>query len=406
MRSPVNIKTHAISTISGKLMTRAARRHLLALALAGVWCSIAGSSAWATPRTVVIGLAAPMSGPSGSTGVSLERAAQLAVDDINHGKPVIGGEPVLFRLLPQDDRADPRTGELIADYFVKSKVAAVVGHWNSGVGVPAARIYAAAGIPHVAPAVTAPAYTQQGDASAFRIVPHDGEGARLTADYVVRELKARNIAVIDDSTLFGSTYADEFAKSVKVLQGRVTGRYTVSSKTSDFNNVLRSIRDSEPDVVLFAGLDAQAAQLVQDMRRLQIRAPLVGIGGLVGPTFLRLAGPSGEGVSVVEPGLPSYKGPQWSHFEQAWKAAWQDEIYLYAPFAYDAVRVIAAAMQQADSTDPGKVTASLHRIRYKGITGNIAFDAQGNLRDPVFTLYRVNGGHWRVVRSMALHDRN
>ncbi|WP_413456843.1 branched-chain amino acid ABC transporter substrate-binding protein [Herbaspirillum huttiense] len=388
-------------------MIKALRRPLLfALALLGAGGSFMMGRASAEPRTVLIGLAAPMSGLSGSTGVALERAAQLAVDDINSGKPVIAGEPVLFKLLPQDDRADPRTGELIADYFVKSRVAAVVGHWNSGVGIPAARIYAAAGIPHVAPAVTAPAYTQQGDASAFRIVPHDGEGARLTADYVVRDLKAGNIAVIDDSTVFGTTYADEFVKSVKALQGRVGARYAVSSKTSDFNSILRAIRDSDPDVVFFAGLDAQAAQLVQDMRRLQVRARLVGIGGVVGPTFLKLAGAAGEGVSVVEPGLPSYKGPQWTHFEQAWKARYRDDIYLYAPFAYDAVRVIVAAMREADSVEPAKVTASLHRIRYKGISGNIAFDAQGNLRDPVFTLYQVSQGRWRVIRSMGHSEKN
>lgn len=388
-------------------MIKALRRPLLlALALLGAVGSFMMGSASAEPRTVLIGLAAPMSGLSGSTGVALERAAQLAVDDLNSGKPVIAGEPVLFKLLAQDDRADPRTGELIADYFVKSKVAAVVGHWNSGVGIPAARIYAAAGIPHVAPAVTAPAYTQQGDASAFRIVPHDGEGARLTADYVVRDLKAGNIAVIDDSTVFGTTYADEFVKSVKALQGRVGARYTVSSKTSDFNSILRAIRDNDPDVVFFAGLDAQAAQLVQDMRRLQVRARLVGIGGVVGPTFLKLDGAAGEGVSVVEPGLPSYKGPQWTHFERAWKARYREDIYLYAPFAYDAVRVIAAAMREADSVDPAKVTASLHRIRYKGISGNIAFDAQGNLRDPVFTLYQVSQGRWRVIRSMGHSEKN
>ncbi|MDR6582704.1 MULTISPECIES: branched-chain amino acid ABC transporter substrate-binding protein [Herbaspirillum] len=380
------------------------RTILLSAVLLGAGWAMQSGAAAATPRTVLIGLAAPMSGPSGSTGMSLERAAQLAVEDINNGKPVIGGEPVLFKLLPQDDRADPRTGELVAQYFVKTGVAAVVGHWNSGVGIPASRIYAAAGIPHVAPAVTAPDYTRQGYASAFRIVPHDGDGARHTAQYVMHDLKARSIAVIDDSTLFGATYAQEFVNAVAAQQGRVAGRYQVSSKTSDFNSILRSIRASDPDVVFFAGLDAQAAQLVQDLRRLQIRARLVGIGGLVGPTFLRLAGVAGEETSVVEPGLPSYKGPQWSHFESAWKARYKDDIYLYAPFAYDAVRVIAAAMREADSLAPAKVTAELHRIRYRGITGQIAFDAEGNLRDPVFTLYQVHQGRWRVIRSMG--DRN
>lgn len=359
------------------------------------------SLAQAAPRTVTIGLAAPMTGLSGSTGLALERAAQMAIEDVNDTKPVIGGEQVVFKLLPQDDRADPRTGELIADYFVKTGVAAVVGHWNSGVGIPASRVYAAAGIPHVSPAVTAPAYTRQGFATAFRIVPHDGDGARHTAEYVLGEMKAKNIVIIGDRTVFGAAYADEFEKSVKALNGKVAARYTVSDKTSDFNGILRSVRSLNPDVVFFAGIDAQAAQLANDIRRLQIKAPLVGIGGLVGPTFLKLAGPAGEGTIVVEPGLPSYKGPQWTRFEASWKTRYRDEIYLYAPFAYDAVRVIVAAMREANSVEHDKVTAELHKIRYRGISGNIGFDKDGNLREPMFTLYEVRNGRWAVLKTIG-----
>lgn len=358
------------------------------------------ASGQAGERTVVIGLAAPMSGLSGSTGISLEHAAQLAIDDLNETPPVIGGDKITFKLLPQDDRADPRTGELIAEYLVKSKVAAVVGHWNSGVGIPASRIYAAAGIPHVSPAVTSPAYTQQGFPTAFRIVPHDGDGARHTAEYVVREMKARNIVVIDDRTVFGAGYAAEFKKSVAALNAKVVAHYTVSSKSSTFNHILPAARSLNPDVVFFAGIDAQAAQLVSELRRLQITAPLVGIGGMVGPTFLRLAGPAAEGTIVLEPGPPSYKGAQWTRFESAWKARYKEDIYLYAPFAYDAVRTIAAAMRDANSVDTDKVTTELHKIRYRGITGAISFDKDGNLRDPVFTLYEAKGGRWRVIKTI------
>jgi branched-chain amino acid transport system substrate-binding protein len=373
------------------------------LGTVALWTTLGlqAGAAQAEPKTVVIGLAAPMSGLSGSTGVSLERAAQLAVDDLNESKPVIGGDPVIFKLLPQDDRADPRTGELIAEYFVKSRVAAVVGHWNSGVGIPASKIYAAAGIPQVSPSMTAPAYTQQGFATAFRIVPHDGDGARHTAEYILNEMKAKSIVVIDDRTVFGMAYAAEFEKAVAQQKGKIAAHYMVSSKTSDFNGTLRSARNLNPDAVLFAGLDAQAAQLANDMRRLQIKAPLVGIGGLVGPTFLKLAGAAAEGAIVVEPGLPSYKGPQWTHFQNAWKARYPDPIYLYAPFAYDAVRTIAAAMRDANSVDNARVAAELHKIRYRGITGSISFDKDGNLRDPMFTLYQVRGGQWRVVKTIG-----
>ncbi|MBP0599445.1 branched-chain amino acid ABC transporter substrate-binding protein [Herbaspirillum sp. LeCh32-8] len=373
----------------------------VAMAAATLGLGAIATMARAEPRTVVIGLAAPMSGLSGSTGLALERAAQIAIDDVNDTRPVIGGEAVSFKLQSQDDRADPRTGELIAEYFVKSGVAAVVGHWNSGVGIPASRIYAAAGIPQVSPATTSPAYTRQGFATAFRIVPHDGDGARHTAEYVLREMKAASIVVIDDRTVFGAGYAAEFEKSVKALQGRIAAHYSVSSKTSDFNGILRSARSLKPDVVFFAGIDAQAAQLASDMRRLKITAPLVGIGGLVGPTFLQLAGQAGEGTVVVEPGLASYKGSQWTRFEAAWKTRYRDEIYLYAPFAYDAVRTIAAAMREANSVDRAKVTAELHKIRYRGITGNIGFDKDGNLREPIFTLYEVRNGRWVVIKTIG-----
>lgn len=367
----------------------------------GVILAAGACNVQADPRTVLIGLAAPMSGLSGNIGVSLERASELAIKDINETKPVIGGEPVVFKLLPLDDRADPRTGEWIADYFVKSKVAAVIAHWNSGVGIPASKIYAAAGIPHLSPGVTAPAFTLQGFETTFRLVPHDGDGARLTAEYVLNELKARTIVVIDDRTVFGATYAAEFEKSVAALNGKVSAHYSISSKSSDFNQILRQASALNPDVLFFGGIDAQAAQLARDMRRLGLTASLVTSDGVVGQTFLDIAGPAGENTVAIEPGRPSYKGPQWARFQSAWKARYKEEIYLYAPFAYDAVRVVAAAMNSANSTDTAKVTAELHKIRYQGISGNIAFDKKGDLTEPVFTIYAVKNGRWRAVRTIG-----
>lgn len=273
----------------------------------------------AADKTVLIGLAAPMSGLSGSTGLSLQRAAEIAIRDLNVQNLRIGGDRIVFKLLPQDDRADPRAGELIADYFVKSKVAAVVGHWNSGVGIPASKIYNAAGIPQVAPAVTSHAYTQQGFATTFRIVGHDDDGARYTAEYVMRDLKARRIVIIDDRTPFGAGYAEQFDKAIGELKGNVAGHFSIGSKTSDFNEVLRQTKALDPDVIMFGGLDAQAGELVREIKRLEVPGRLVGIGGVVGQTFLKLAGTAGEGTTVLEPGLPSYKNAQWTHFQKSWK---------------------------------------------------------------------------------------
>jgi branched-chain amino acid transport system substrate-binding protein len=92
-------------------------------------------------------------------------------------------------------------------------------------------------------------------------------------------------------------------------------------------------------------------------------------------------------------------------FRAAWKARYREDIYLYAPFAYDAVRVIAAAMREADSVDPAKVTAEPAPDPLRGSPARLP-SMRGNLRDPVFTLYQVSQGAGAVIRSMGHSEKN
>jgi branched-chain amino acid transport system substrate-binding protein len=355
----------------------------------------------AVDRTLLVGYAAPLTGASGSIGKSLIQAAELAIEDVNRQEIKVDGDRLVFRLLPQDDRSDPRTGLLVADYFVKSDVVGVIGHWNSGVSIPASRIYKDAGIVQIAQASTAHAYTEQGFATAFRIVPHDDEGASYSAQYVVQQMKAGRIAVIHDQTPFGFGYAQRFVQTVQALKGNVVSQFGVSSHTSDFNEVLRAIKQSNPDVVFFGGLDAQAGQLVRELRRFGIVAPLVGVGGTVGPQFLNIAEAAGNGTIALEPGYPAYQGAPWKQFDTAYRRRFGTEMGLYAPFSYDAIEVLAAAIKQARSLDRGKIVAAMHRIRHNGLTGAIAFDADGNLRNPVFTIFQVKDQKWVPLKTIG-----
>ena len=112
-----------------------------ALSAAILLGSFASTSAWAADgETVVIGLAGPLTGPSARIGKDLENGAQLAIDDINKQHPTIGGKAVTFKLQSEDDQSDPRTAVAVAQRLVDSGVAGVVGHWNTGTSIPAARI--------------------------------------------------------------------------------------------------------------------------------------------------------------------------------------------------------------------------------------------------------------------------
>lgn len=358
-------------------------------------------AATAEDRTVLIGFAAPLTGASGAIGASLVQAAEIAVDDANRQGLHIDGDKLVFKLLVQDDRSDPRTGLLVAEYLVKSGVVGVIGHWNSGVGIPASRIYKNADVVQIAQATTSHAYTQQSFPTAFRIVPHDDESAYYTAEYVVRQMKAQRIAIIDDQTPFGNGYARQFAQSIESFNGNIVSQHGISSRTSDFNAVLKNIQKQQPDAVFFGGLDAQAGQLARELRRFGINAPLIGVGGTVGPQFLKAAGEAGNGTIALEPGLASYRGAQWQQFEKTYKRRYGDDMGLYAPFSYDAVQVLVAAIHQANSLDRQRIVAAMHQVRHNGLTGAVSFDEEGNLANPVFTIYQVRNQKWMPLKTIG-----
>jgi branched-chain amino acid transport system substrate-binding protein len=195
----------------------------------------------------------------------------------------------------------------------------------------------------------------------------------------------------------GSGLATQFIKGVEANGGTVVDREYVDDKTTDFSGVLTAIKAKKADLVFFGGIDAQAAPIVKRMRQLQMTAPLLGAGGFVSQTFLQLAGKNGDGVTALEPGRPLDRMPGGKAFDAKYRAKYHAPIELHAPFAFDAAATIIAAIQQSQSTDPKKVVAAIHAINRPGVTGTIAFDADGNLRDPAFTIYQVKDGKWAVV---------
>jgi branched-chain amino acid transport system substrate-binding protein len=348
-------------------------------------------------QVVLIGLAGPLTGPSARIGKDLQNGAQLAIDDANRNHATIGGKPVVYRLVAADDQSDPRTAVSVAQRLVDQHVIGVVGHWNTGCSVPASRVYHDAGIPEIAPASTGHQYTLQGYDTSFRIMGHDDGSGAYTGAYAVKTLKAKRIAVIDDQTSFGAGLANQFIKGVESNGGSIVAHEYITDKTTDFSGVLTALKAKQPNLIFLGGIDVEAAPLVRRMHQLQIQATLLGAGGFVSQTFLKLAGADGEGVTALEPGRPLDLMPGGPAFDAQYRARYHAPIELHAPFAYDAAATLIAATQQAGSTDPKKLVAALHAIDRPGITGTIAFDAQGNLKDPAYTIYQVRENKWKVA---------
>ena len=346
---------------------------------------------------VKIGHVGATSGQVAHLGKDNENGARLAIEELNAKGVKIGGKAVKFELVAEDDAADPKQATAAAQKLVDSKVNGVIGHLNSGTTVPASKIYHDAGIPQISPSATTPQYTKQGFKSAFRVVANDNKLGGTLGAYAVDNLKAKNIAVIDDRSAYGQGVADEFVKGAKKkFPGvKIVGKEFTNPNATDFTAILTSIKAKKPDLIFFGGMDAVGGPMLKQMKALGIQAKFMGGDGVCTEALSRLAGDGlGEGnVTCAEAG--GVKGPQeqvMADFRARYKKQYNADVQLYAPYVYDAVMVMATAMKNANSADPAKYLPELKKIKYQGVTGNIQFDTKGDIQNGALTLFTYKGG--------------
>jgi len=350
----------------------------------------------AQEAVVRLGHVGPTSGSIAHLGKDNENGARLAVEELNAKGISIGGKKIKFELLAEDDAADPKQGTAAAQKLVDSKVVGVIGHLNSGTSIPASKIYSDAGIPQISPSATNPRYTRQGYKTTFRVVADDVHLGGTLGKYAVNQLKGKSIAVVDDRTAYGQGVADEFEKGVKAAGGKVVGREFTNDKATDFTAILTSLKAKKPDVVFFGGMDAVAGPMLRQMKQLGISAKFMGGDGICTGELPKLAaGSMGDGqvVCAEAGGVEGEAKKSMEDFGKKFKAKFNADVQLYAPYVYDAVNVMVAAMQKANSTEPAKFLPVLAATEgYKGVTGTIAFDHKGDIKNGALTLYTYKAG--------------
>lgn len=363
---------------------------LLSAALVLAACGKGGEKSAAAPADgieVKIGHVAPLTGPIAHLGKDNENGARLALEEINKAGLTIDGKKVVLTLVPEDDAEDPKTATQVAQKLVDAKVAGVVGHLNSGTSIPASRIYSDAGITQISPSATNPDYTKQGFKTTYRLVATDAQQGPALANYVVNNLKAKTVAIIDDSTQYGKGLADEFEKTVKAAGMKVVTREASNNKATDFKAILTKIKGSKPDVIMYGGMDATGGPLTKQAAELGIKAKVVGGDGMCTEKLAELAGEAVVNVTCSEAGMALSKMAQGADFQKRYKERFNSDVQIYAPFTYDAVYVLVDSMKRANSTDPAKILAVMPDTKMQGLVGNIAFDNKGDMQKGVITLY-------------------
>ena len=353
-------------------------------------CGKGGDKAAAVPADgveVKIGHVAPLTGPIAHLGKDNENGARLALEEINKAGLTIDGKKVVLTLVPEDDAEDPKTATQVAQKLVDAKVVGVVGHLNSGTSIPASKIYSDAGITQISPSSTNPDYTKQGFKTTYRLVATDAQQGPALGNYVANTLKAKTVAIIDDSTQYGKGLADEFEKTVKAAGLKVVTREASNNKVTDFKAILTKVKGSKPDVIMYGGMDATGGPLAKQATELGIKAKIVGGDGMCTEKLIELAGDAVVNVTCSEAGKALSKMAQGADFQKRYKERFNSDVQIYAPFTYDAVYVLVDAMKRANSTDPAKILVAMPDTKMNGLIGNIAFDSNGDMKEGVITLY-------------------
>ncbi|MFN9278212.1 MAG: branched-chain amino acid ABC transporter substrate-binding protein [Betaproteobacteria bacterium] len=364
--------------------------------LSGAAAMLVAGSALAQDLVVKIGHVAPTSGGIAHLGKDNEMGARMAIDELNAKGVTIGGRKAKFELLAEDDAADPKQGTAAAQKLVDAKVNGVIGHLNSGTSIPASKIYSDAGIPQISPSATNPKFTRNGYKTTFRVVADDVHLGGTLGKYAVQQLKGKSIAVIDDRTAYGQGVADEFEKGVKAAGGKIIGREFTNDKATDFTAILTSLKGKKPDVVFFGGMDAVAGPMLRQMKQLGIDAKFVGGDGICSGELPKLAAGTmadGQVVCAEAGGVEGAAKKSMDDFYAAFKKKYNTDVQVYAPYVYDAVNVMVAAMVKAGSAEPAKYLPVLAKTDgYKGVTGTIGFDSKGDIKNGALTLYSYKGG--------------
>jgi branched-chain amino acid transport system substrate-binding protein len=359
----------------------------LAVALFGVGLLLAGCSGTqqkASSSTIKIAVVGPMTGSQAKYGEDWKNSTLLAIDEIN-AKGGIKGKKL--EAVVYDDAADPKQAVSVAQKIVSDpSIIAVIGHVDSGCSIPASKIYAQANIPMLTVS-TNPALTQQGLKNIFRVAPTDNVQGSFAAEFLFKK-GYKNVAVLQDKSAYGQGVATEFKNSFEKLGGKVLDFEGISQGEKDFSAILTKFKTLKPDVIYFGGYYPEGALITKQMRDLGMKMPLVGPDGLYDPQFLKIAGDAADGDIVTNIGLNIEKDPNAKEFLAAYKAKY-GEPGAYGIFAYEATKILAAALEKDPTAKGEALIKLLDETNYNGVLGKTTFAPNGDTTNKIITVYEV-----------------
>ena len=353
------------------------------IATLGLALGFAFALAESAVAQVKFGVGGPITGPNAATGAQMKNGVEQAAADINAAGGILGKKlTVQFG----DDVSDPKQGVSVANNFAADGVKFVIGHYNSGVTIPASEVYQENGILQITPASTNPNVTERNLWNIFRTCGRDDQQGKVAGGYILEHFKGKRIAFVHDKTTYGKGLADETLNTIKAGGMKEVLYEGINTGEKDYSALISKIKQAAPDLVYFGGLYTEGGLIVRQMRDQGVKAPLMGGDGITSDEFATVGGPGVEG-TLMTYGPDPRNRPEAKAVVAAFRAkGFEPEAYTL--YSYAGVQIIKQAAEAAKSLEPKKVAEQMHSgTHFSTVLGDMAYDKKGDITKLDYVMY-------------------
>jgi branched-chain amino acid transport system substrate-binding protein len=345
--------------------------------LAAVVAVLAAPPSSAQPSPVKVGLAAAVSGGSAASGEAIRRGLVIAIDEINGRGGVLGGRKL--ELVTRDDEGNPQKGVTIARELVeREKVAAVFGGLHTTVALAQVPVWHELKTPYVGTWAAGTNITRNGQSPnfVFRVSANDDEVDKYLVRYATEQLRRGKPGLLLENTAWGQSNEAGLAKWFGAKSIAPVGVEKFNWNDPDMSPQLLRLKNAGADHVVLVANAPEGAQVVKSRAKIGWTVPIVSHWGISGGRFAELTGELSDGVVFVQ--TYSFSGKQSPRGEAVLKALREkfnvksaDDVT--APVgtanAYDALHLVALAIEQAKSAEGARVREALEDLKaeYQGL---------------------------------------
>ncbi len=348
---------------------------------------------------VKIGFVGPLTGDQAPQGEDMLNGTELAVQHAAAQGDVITGHRLVLVAL-DDQRSPPQAVAAAKKLAADRDVMAVIGHLNSSCTLPASAIYHQARLLEISPVSSNPQISRQGFDTFYRTCATDDLQGPAAALFIVRDMQAQRVFVIDDMTTYGRGLANELIKKLKELQAEVVGHEGIPQGDKDFVPLLTKIKSLNPDLIYFAGMFPEAALLIKQRAEIGLESKFMGGDGLFDPVLIGLATPkAAEGVYITTIGSDIHRIPTAKQFVAAYESRY-GPIGAYSAYAYEAASIAIQAIRTAGVKDRSAVLTAMKTMKdYPGLFGLQNFDEKGDSLIRDIGIFTVKDGQFVFVKT-------